>query len=144
MTEAPKFGFSDCMGERLREFVERELILDLNIYLPEADRLHLADARFDWSESCVEGHRAIYLDGEIENFSGIAVYDPEGDLVAEGWMDFIECQDTFKIFWLFLHPGESYQLLQEPSGRVPAHVSNTLDEENKTLWREHAPKRKPS
>ncbi|MBT4986300.1 MAG: hypothetical protein HOM87_00705 [Proteobacteria bacterium] len=98
------------MGEKLREFVECQLIADLNVYVSEGGEFLREGVLFDWSDSCVEGHRTSYLDGEVENFSGVAVYDLSNDLIAGGWMEFIETENGIKVFWWYLDAGEKYKL----------------------------------
>lgn len=49
-----QLSFSDCMGPSLRH----------------------------WSECCIEGNRLKYLDGEVEDFSGIRLFDSQDRLFA--------------------------------------------------------------
>lgn len=46
-------GMSGSMGPKLRRLVETQLIDDLKNY-----GLNNPNLKFDWSESCVEGHDA--------------------------------------------------------------------------------------
>jgi hypothetical protein len=49
-------GLSSPMGINLRKLVESQLLQDLINY--GIDKL---DLKFDWSESCIEGHDTDYL-----------------------------------------------------------------------------------
>ncbi|GIP17487.1 hypothetical protein J40TS1_31290 [Paenibacillus montaniterrae] len=71
-------GLSSCMGEKLRKEVEGQLIRDLNHYF--------------------------YLDGSLDNFSGILLFNKDDQLVADGWMDFvyIKEQNRLIVYWKFL------------------------------------------
>jgi hypothetical protein len=72
-------GFSDSMGPKLRRLVEDQLLTDLSHY-----GIYSANLKFDWSDSCIEGYDATYLDGSLENYSGIAISDTEDNLVVGG------------------------------------------------------------
>jgi hypothetical protein len=89
------------MGPELRSLVERHLVEDLKFYGIDKE-LH-----FDWSDSCIEGHDTNYLDGSLENFSGIAVFDNHENLVADGWMEFIHEGDFFLAYWNYVTTWES-------------------------------------
>jgi hypothetical protein len=118
-------GFSDSMGPNLRNKVEEQLSNDLMEYGLNEDVY-----KFDWSESCVEGKRANYWDGAVQNFSGIAVFNVNDEIVAEGWMEFIHDKSVnfFIAFWEYLHfinnDGEVVGVKKERG--VPAHVMNKL------------------
>jgi hypothetical protein len=43
--------------------------------------------------------RTKWLDGEVENFSGIGLIDTVGNVVAEGSMEFIEADESLQVFW---------------------------------------------
>ncbi len=132
-------GFSNCMGPELREFVEFQLVVDLNVYAFGGHEFGCKDVVFDWSESCVEGHRASYHDGEIENFSGIAVYDLSNDLIAEGWMEFIETKSGLVVFWWYLHAGTKHKIQDKRSGKLPSHIWDDLESDVKETWKKYAP-----
>lgn len=117
-------GFSNIMGNKLRNKVEEQLINDLMEYGIKENRF-----KFDWSESIIEGKRTAYLDGEVENFSGIKVYDANDEMVAEGWMEYLydENESFFIAFWEFLsiyREGKENEIKKE-SG-IPAHVLSKL------------------
>lgn len=118
-------GFSDCMGPNLRNKVEEQLSNDLMEYGLKEDGY-----KFDWSESCVEGKRTKYLDGEVENFSGIAVFNIKDVIVAGGWMQFIHDKNKnfFIAFWEYLevfNDSEEVEVKKENPG-VPSHVLKKL------------------
>lgn len=134
-------GFSDCMGPELRAFVEEQLVSDLNWYLQRQRKLQRSDVLFDWSESCVEGHRTRWLDGEIENFSGIHVLDTDHGLIARGWMEFIENEVGLEVFWWFLTGSDQYGVQGKDTNAVPSHVWDRLSPEVQSSWRDYAPKK---
>lgn len=137
-TDAKSLGFSDCMGPELRNFVERKLLDDLSNYLlPEIEASHVA-LHFDWSDSCIEGHRIAWLDGEIENFSGIAVLDQEQNLLAEGWMEFIETEAGLEVFWWSLH-GPALRSPDQLMNEVPRHIWDRLSDDLRRMWIEFSP-----
>lgn len=87
------------MGPKLRMLVEQQLIDDLKVYGIRGNKF-----KFDWSESCIEGHDTTYLDGEVENFSGINIFNEKDEVIAEGRMEFIH-EPTYNFFiayWEFL------------------------------------------
>lgn len=131
-------GFSDCMGPQLRDFVERQLLGDLCNYILPETRASLANLHLDWTDSCVEGHRTSWLDGEIENFSGIAIFDQDQNLIAEGWMDFIETDTGLEVFWWSLH-GPALKSRSEDVNKVPRHIWDRLSDEVRSGWIEYAP-----
>jgi hypothetical protein len=116
-------GFSEAMGPRLRRFVEEQLLGDLARHGVAVDGLV-----FDWSESCPEGHRTAYLDGELENWSGVAVLDAGGRPVAGGWLDFVQEGDAPPVvYWDDLSVAEagSWRYVKRQPG-VPPHVWERL------------------
>ena len=135
-------GFSNCMGPELREFVEGQLLDDLVPYMQSVDRFDVENIRFDWSESCIEGHRTHWLDGEIQNFSGIAIFDDSQNLIAEGWMEFIETEIGLVVFWWYLRGGEAYNFQNKASNRVPKHIWKKLSPKIRTNWSPYAPNKR--
>lgn len=117
-------GFAITLGPKLKEYVERELIRDLNEY-----NYYCNEYRFDWSESCVEGEDIAYLDGITDRFSGISIYDEDDKLKYTGWMDFIYVKETDNliIYWLFLNA-----ILEDKKVRIknkvgiPKHIYERL------------------
>ncbi|WP_404457922.1 hypothetical protein [Oceanobacillus kapialis] len=123
---SPELGFSDIMGPKLRLIVEQQLSDDLKEYGIIAKQY-----KFDWSESCIEGHETNYLDGRVENFSGINVFNENDEQIAEGWMEFIhEPQyDFFITYWEYLdvYRMEKEISIKENSG-IPSHVYTKIPE----------------
>lgn len=117
-------GFSNCMGNKLRMEVERQLNEDLTCYGITYD-----EYRYDWSESCIEGHRVAYLDGDVENFSGISVFNDNDEIVVDGWMEFIyePHENIFIAYWEYL---DKYQHGEEievkGNGGIPRHIFEKL------------------
>ena len=115
-------GLSSSMGPRLREFVECQLVEDLLIY-----GVSLQVLKFDWSESCIEGHDAEYLDGSFENFSGIAIFDRNDLLIAQGWMDFVQVDTGFFVYWDYLEIVEGKKLVSKKvTHGIPNHIWEKL------------------
>lgn len=135
-----ELGFSGLMGPKLRAYVEEQLVADLNWYLPKHQIYQRSDVHFDWSESCIEGHRTHWLDGEIENFSGIVVFNEDRNLIAEGWMEFIETEVGLEVFWWFLHFADQHETQGKDSNTVPGHVWSRLSADIRSLWRDYRPK----
>jgi hypothetical protein len=118
-------GLSSSMGPQLRTFVERQLLADLTNYGISSNNL-----KFDWSDSCIEGHDTTYLDGKLENFSGIALYDAENNLVAEGWMDFIHEGDFFLAYWDYLSIWQvDKKIFDKNKPGIPDHVWRQLPDD---------------
>ncbi|QNK58901.1 hypothetical protein [Paenibacillus sp. PAMC21692] len=115
-----EMGLAMTMGPRLKCEVERQLILDLNHYHPFSVEL-----RFDWSYSCIEGKCMDYLDGSLDRFSSISVYDAEGEMVCDGWMDFLYVQenDQLIVYWEYLdiYIDETMVEAKTTTG-VPEHI----------------------
>ena len=130
------------MGPDLRAFVEDRLIADLQHYLPSNSGLDHPSLVFDWSESCVEGHRSDWMDGKIENFSGVIVRDRSQNLVADGWMEFIETATGLEVFWWYLGCGTTYEFPAKKDNRIPLHVWERLGPNERSLWDEFSPPRK--
>src|SRR5688572_9110193 len=92
-------GYTEGMGPKLRLEVERQLLCDLARYGVEVKGLTV-----DWSDTCPEGHTTTFLDGTLENWSGVRVWTKGGTLVAEGWLDFVHGggSNPLFVFWDFL------------------------------------------
>jgi hypothetical protein len=120
------------MGPQLQREVERQLLEDLQHY-----GLFEPDLVFDWSESCNEGHCAAYLDGRIENWSGIAVRNRDGEVLAEGWLEFL-CEvypqgppPLFLVYWEFLDIRD-VSVKDQPG--VPSHIIQKIHDACKDLY----------
>jgi hypothetical protein len=110
-------GLASSMGPKLRQIVEEQLLADLKNYLP-----HGSDIKFDWSDSCIEGKDTVYLDGSIENFSGITLFDRNENIVAEGWMEFIHEGEFFLVFWDTVRTYNGNGVLNDKKPGIPEHI----------------------
>jgi hypothetical protein len=109
------------MSGALRRHVERELLNDLGHYRPaQQDEFLLVD----WSNPCQEGHCVQILDGLLESMSDVAVRDRDGNVIAEGWIDFVNAGGSPPfVFWLFLHLLDQGQLRSvKEAPEIPDHV----------------------
>ena len=119
-------GFSIIMGPKLRMLVEQQLSDDLKAYGIIENQF-----KFDWSESCIEGHETAYLDGRVENFSGVNIFNEKDEHVAEGWMEFIHepGYDFFVAYWEFLDVFElGREICIKDNAGIPLHVYNKIPE----------------
>ncbi|WP_338870084.1 hypothetical protein WBJ53_21820 [Spirosoma sp. SC4-14] len=117
-------GLSATMGPKLRTFVERQLLWDLANYSVTIENL-----KFDWLDSCIEGRDTSCLDGQLENFSGITVYDINDKLVADGWMDFIHEGDFFLAYWDFITVWQgNRKVLDKTRSGIPDHIWRQIPE----------------
>ncbi len=120
------------MGNRLRAEVERQLLLDLTHYGIAPDGLWV-----DWSDTIGEGHCTDHLGGFLEACSGLRVCNAAGEVLYDGWMDFVhggDAQPLF-VFWLFLDErlaGDEYRELKGDP-HLPPHVWAALPESSKRL-----------
>lgn len=118
------------MGPKLRRLVEEQLSLDLRNYKIYQDQIN-----FDWSESCIEGHDLELLDGSVENFSNISVYDNDGKLIAEGWMDFVYGGDFFMAFWELIKTLEGDKKIAEKKEfGIPKHIWKQIPDNLQSTW----------
>ncbi|GAO45384.1 hypothetical protein [Flavihumibacter petaseus] len=114
------------MSPELRKLVERHLSADLKFYV---DKLNL---KFDWSESCIEGHDTKFLQSTVENFSGIAVFDENDSLVGEGWMKFVHEGGFFLVYWDYITTWSKEQKLSEKGRQgIPDHIWELIPEDIK-------------
>lgn len=119
-------GLSRPMGQRLRSIVEDFLIKDLIYYGFQG-----LQVKFDWSQSCIEGHSCNILGSHLENYSGIRLFDQNDNLFAEGWINYIAegwaIDNTeplfFLVYWDIL---QTLNLSILPKGkevrRIPIHI----------------------
>lgn len=117
-------GYADKMGPKLRTLVEKQLSDDLGFY-----GLIASEFKFDWSECCIEGDDANYLDGVVENFSGINIFDEKDKHIAAGWMEFIyEPKYNFFIcYWEFLaHFNLEKEIDIKDKVGIPLHIFNKI------------------
>ncbi|MDQ8739404.1 hypothetical protein [Paenibacillus sp. LHD-38] len=119
-------GLSSCMGPKLRQEVETQLLRDLLYYRSDINNLS-----FDWSDSVMEGHCLNFMDGLIQNFSGVSLYDDNQLLVADGWMDFItdEQKEILFVFWdqLELYVDGVIKTVRGFEG-IPEHITQKLND----------------
>jgi hypothetical protein len=118
------------MGSALRGEVERQLLTDLGHYRPGSTN----GLTIDWSDPCQEGHCTDVLDGTLEEMSDVAVRDSAGNMIAEGWVDFVHGGGILPlhVFWLFLDifdRGEMRKVKDDVG--IPAHVWAVMSEASK-------------
>jgi hypothetical protein len=123
-------GLSCSMGVELRELVETHLLQDLKNYGIDQSNL-----KFDWSDSCIEGHGSSFLDGRLENYSGIVVYDQSDRLVADGWMEFVQEGDFFIAYWEFIGTFDNQRIVgQKEEPGIPEHIWVQLPDDIKPRY----------
>lgn len=121
-------GLSTTMGPKLRTLVETHLTNDLRQY-----GVKDVDLKFDWSESCIEGHDSTYLDGQLENFSGISIYDTRNKLIADGWMEFIHRGQFFLAYWEFVTIWDNEKkVFEKKTPGMPLHIVAQIPADMKT------------
>ena len=119
------------MGPKLRNLVESQLLEDLKNYRVEKRYL-----KFDWSQSCIEGHALEYLDGSVENFSSITVFDEQDRVTAEGWMEFVHGGEFFLAFWDLVKTWDGNKKLGEKKQfGIPSHVWQKIPDGTKPTWK---------
>lgn len=113
------------MGPQLRALVESQLLQDLGHY-----GLFNKDLKFDWSQSCIEGHDGSYLDGRLENFSGLMVFDGSGKLIVDGWMEFVHRGKFFLAYWEFVSIWkDNIKVFEKSVPGLPKHVLDKIPTE---------------
>jgi hypothetical protein len=131
LLEELELGYTEGMGPKLRLEVERQLSADIARYGVEVEGLTI-----DWSNTCPEGHATTFLDGNLENWSGVRVRGKDGTIVAEGWLDFIHGggSNPLFVFWDFL---TIYEGNQKREGKrapgIPQHIWDQLPVTSKDL-----------
>ncbi len=77
-----------------------------------------------------------FLDGSVENLSGIAVFDNLDNLVAEGWMEFITDGKFFLAYWEFLTTWDNgVKLKEKREVGIPSHVWRQIPDELKMNYK---------
>jgi len=123
-------GLSSPTNINLRKLIESQLLQDLRNY--GIDRM---DLKFDWSESCIEGHDTHYLESSLENYSGITIYDKDDRLVADGWMEFVHDGDFFITYWEFIEIFDNEKVVrQKDKPGIPEHIWAKLPDDIKTNY----------
>lgn len=119
------YGMSGNIGKNLRKEIERQLLLDLKVHKIENENL-----KIDWSESICEGDDEYYLDGYVDLYSGIRVYDANDKLiVVDGWMDYIceKSEDIFLVYWImfdYYNNGQKFSFMNTEG--LPYHINEKL------------------
>ena len=124
-----------AMGPKLCAVIESQLTRDLRNY-----RIDATDLKFDWSQCFGAGHSYSYMDGTVENFNRIIVFDANDNLVADGCMDFIANRFFFIAYWDLVtswHDGEIVREKKEQG--MPMSVWRQLPE---ALMTKHIPRQK--
>ncbi|QMW02970.1 hypothetical protein [Spirosoma foliorum] len=120
-------GLSTIMGTQLRLLVETQLLAELTNYGLETNNL-----KFDWSGSCIQGHDASYLDGQLENFSGIFLFDTNDQLIVDGWMEFIHEGNFFLAYWEFIAVWEEQKkVFEKAKPGIPDHIWQQIPDDLK-------------
>jgi hypothetical protein len=120
-------GWTDKMGPLLRAEVTRQLLIDLKHYGVEEENLVI-----DWSETVIEGHQIFYLDGSMENWSGIGVDTADGKPIAGGWMEFLFVKpDYLYIYWDLLDLYRDGKWHKVKKFGLPTHIWDTLPDDHK-------------
>ncbi|MDD5111334.1 MAG: hypothetical protein PHG85_02185 [Candidatus Altiarchaeota archaeon] len=119
------------MGKILFEEVNRQLIDDLREYGINEKGVYV-----DWTNPCQEGHCTSFLGGDLENYSIVYVINTDGQIIANGWMDFIHGggDNPLFVFWDYLHlykNGERVDVKSKPG--IPKHIWEKLPEKTKRL-----------
>jgi hypothetical protein len=124
-----KFG----MGPKLQSIVEAHLTSDLRNYRVKAD-----DLQFDWSQSYGGGRSYSYLDGKVENFNRVIVFDKDNNLIADGCMDFIANRFFFLAYWDLVTTWNDGNIMKEKKEQgIPMSVWRQLPE---ALMAKHDPR----
>ncbi|MDD2273043.1 MAG: hypothetical protein PHP95_11380 [Desulfuromonadaceae bacterium] len=129
-------GQSAQMGPLLQKEVESQLLIDLIPYGIDPNGLSI-----DWTEACEEGHCTEAIDGNLEDLSSVAVVNCSGEVIAEGWMDFIHDGGNapLYVFWLFLgvmRNGAWVEMKKTP--HIPEHIWARLPESTRQLCAKEA------
>ena len=135
------------LGPELQAWVEQQLLQDLSHY-----GIHQSELSFDWSRVIQEGHWTEFQGKMLESLSDIDVHDADGNLVANGWMDFVHKSDDKgaepALFWLFLSvaSGSGLRKMKEDAF-LPAHLWETMTDTQRqfvattdTKWLKRDPK----
>jgi hypothetical protein len=119
------------MGKMLQREVESQLLQDLEHY-----GITTEGVAIDWSEACQEGHCTKTLGGWLESQSCVEAVDSRGEVVAEGWIDFIHGGNgnPLFVFWCYLSvvkDGEKIEAKRDHN--IPAHIWSVVPEAMKAL-----------
>ena len=107
--------------ELLRDWIESQLTADLAHYNISETVI------FDWSQSYGTGRKVRYLDGTLENFSRIILFNKSGDLLADGCMDFIFGNGIAICYWDIVTVWKAGQMRDEKKEvGIPFHIWKQL------------------
>ena len=124
-------GYSDRMSNHLKELVEQHLKEDLKNYNIKNEKI-----KFDWSESCIEGHSEQYLNSFVENLSNILVFDENDKYLAGGWMEFIIDGSFFIAYWEYISTWDNNKKLKEKTKKgIPSHIWKQIPDDLKSKYR---------
>lgn len=121
-----------AMGPVLRDVVETQLARDLRNY-----RIYNEHVKFDWSQSYGGGRSFAYLDGKVENFNRVIVFDQDNNLLADGCIDFIANRFFFLAYWDLVTTWKNGDIVKEKKDHgMPISVWRQLPE---ALMAKHQP-----
>ncbi|WP_218161363.1 RDD family protein [Cohnella sp. OV330] len=94
---------------------------------------------FDWSESCIEGKSLHFLDGSLDRYSGISIYDENNEFVADGWMDFDfdPSSNQLSVYWIFLDiylNGQKIKTIQNDEKPISEEHPMETTQENEFIY----------
>jgi hypothetical protein len=108
-------------SRKLKEWMESQLITDLRHYQITETVV------FDWTQSGGAGRKMRYMDGTLENFSRIIVFDQQGNLLADGCMEFIVNNSRPVCYWDILTVWKNGHIIREKREQgIPSHLWNVL------------------
>ncbi|MBE7463590.1 MAG: hypothetical protein HS116_08810 [Planctomycetes bacterium] len=123
------WNLNECKD--LRAYVEAELIVESNKL-----GVSMIGWRFDWSDTCPEGHPFQYLDGLLENLGNVSIFGLSPDERANGSIDWVlDAQEGRpRIYWEDLYVYQNGVWIQIAKFKsIPDHIWNTLSEESKQI-----------
>ena len=128
------YGLSAIMSDELRKEIERQLLVDLILY-----GVNIENLKFDWSESVIEGRSGNYLNSSFDRYSGIRLFSQTGEIVADGWMDFIleKEENIFIVFWWYLtiYQNGIAESVKDHRG-IPNHIFEILPDKLRDKYKE--------
>jgi hypothetical protein len=121
MTQNTRYDAHSLQGLKLRDWMESQLLADIRQYgVTEA-------VTFDWSQSFGTGGGTRYLDGTLENFSRIILFDSAGNLVADGCIDYISNNFLTICYWDLITVWKDGHIRREKREQgIPAHIWKKL------------------
>ena len=105
----------------LRQWVERQLIHDLLAYGVRGS------LTIDWSQASNGSRSQAYMSGRLTNYNRIIVFDEQGELIADGCMDFILTDHYAVCYWDLVTIWRNGQMTCEKKEQgIPPHVWRVL------------------